>query len=126
MTIYPQPKPMPEPKEQKRSSLPRPEPDRELERLSRETKLRAGGVCEIQGLHHECSPILDAAHIFSRGSCPRLRLDPDNLVAMCRNAHNLYDRTRWFKPHFKRWLNAKFPGRYEALRQKAIREARVE
>jgi hypothetical protein len=115
------PKPLPqEPKKKGLRPTDRAESkDRALEAWKREVKARAGNVCEMAGLHHRCASLLDAHHILSRGAHPRLALDLENGVALCRNAHDLVHRSRWFKPYFKAWVDEKFPGRRERLLAKA-------
>lgn len=42
------------------------------------------------GLHKQ----IDVAHVFSRGSCPHLKYDKDNLVPLNRFSHSMLDQFR--------------------------------
>lgn len=117
MVIYPQPKPLPEPPEE--PTRPARKHDAELEAWAKAVKERAGWQCEMKGIIHACNGPLDAAHVLGRGAYPSLRLDPENGVALCRLAHDRYDRTRWFKPWFRRWFDTTYPGRRARLKEKA-------
>ena len=56
---------------------------------------------------------LDAAHILSRGSAPKLKYDPMNGVLLCMVCH------RWADGEgtaFRKWVEEQWPGRVEKLR----------
>jgi hypothetical protein len=88
-------------------------------------KVRAGMLCEMAGKHHRCWGPLDAHHVIGKGAHPRLRLDLENGVALCRDVHSRVHRSRWFRPFFWAWFDSTFPGRRERLLQKAAREGRL-
>lgn len=116
--IFPCPKPLPQAPEKKERA--RPQRDRALEAWALAVKARSGHSCEMAGVQHRCSAILEAHHIFFRSTHPKLRLDPENGLALCHVAHDLVHRARWFRPHFRAWFDAHFPGRRERLQAKAI------
>ena len=130
MTLYPCPKPIPDVPEPK---LRRPTERSKANMRARaewaaKVKARAGDRCQLFGQFDErtlgCSGPIDAAHVIGRGRRPRLVLDLENGIALCRRHHDLLDRTRWFKPHFRAWFDVVFPGRMERLARKA-REGRI-
>lgn len=126
--IYPCPKPLPRQPEKKE---PAPKTaaakayDRAMDAWTAEVKARAGTVCEMAGVQHRCWGFLDAHHVIGKGARPRLALDLENGVSLCRGAHDGVHRTRWFKAVFWTWFNTKYPGRRERLMAKAIRERRL-
>ena len=99
--------------------------DAAMDAWKAEIKARAGSVCEMAGIYHTCRSPLDAHHVMGKGAHPRLALDLENGVALCRCAHDLVHRSRWFKPHFWAFFDGKYPGRREQLQQKVIKEARL-
>jgi hypothetical protein len=121
----PCPKPLPQVPEPKVQKTARPKVDPVLEAWKVHIKSKAGDVCEMKGLHHKCWGELDAPHVIGKGAHPRLKVDPENGVALCRTAHNGVHRSRWFKVLFGVWFNEKYPGRRERLEKKAQREARL-
>jgi hypothetical protein len=123
--IFPQPKPLPDVPEPKERRTARPKPDALLEAWKVRVKSWAGNVCEMAALHHKCWGELDAHHVISKGSHPRMKVDEENGVALCRGAHDLVHKARWFKPHFWAWFNEKYPGRKARLEKKAQREGRL-
>jgi len=125
MTIYPQPKPLPKGPEPKERKTARQKADPVLDAWKVHIKSRVGHVCEMAGLQHRCWGDLDAHHVIGKGSHPRMKVDQENGVALCRGAHDLFHKTRWFKPHFWAWFSEKYPGRRERLEKKAIRERRI-
>lgn len=126
MTFHPQPKSLPKAPAKKEPVRVR--RDRAMELWALQVKLRGGHVCEMRDTETEveCWGPVDAAHVIGRGRCPRLRLDPENGVALCRSHHDAYDKTRWFRPHFNAWFDSKYPGRRASLQAKSAREARLE
>lgn len=119
MTFYPQPKPLPKEPEPKAWKSTRPKTDPVLEAWKLHIKHLAGEVCEMAGLHHTCRGELDAHHVLGKGAYPHLIVDRDNGVALCRVAHDLVHRARWFKPYWSAWFNEKFPGRKARLEERA-------
>lgn len=127
MTLaFPKPLPKePEPKVAKKSERTK-RHEAALAAWGQGVKARAGGICEMaQEPGHVCHGPVDPAHVIGRGRCPRLALDPENGVALCRKYHDLFDRTRWFRPHFWAFFDAKYPGRRARLFAKAAREGRL-
>lgn len=123
MTLYPCPKPLPKEPEPKAWKSARPKTDPVLEAWKLHIKHLAGEVCEMAGLHHTCRGELDAHHILSRGAHPALKVEVSNGVALCRVAHDLAHRARWFKPRFHAWLDEKYPGRRARLAERARQHA---
>jgi 5-methylcytosine-specific restriction endonuclease McrA len=56
---------------------------------------------------------LQAAHILSKGTHPRLRFEPLNLLSLCVACHIF----GWHRNpvEFAEWLETKYPGRHERL-----------
>lgn len=125
MTLFPCPKPLPQVPEPKEQKSKRPKLDPVLEAWKVHIKSKAGDACEMKGLHHKCWGDLDAHHVIGKGAHPRMVTDPENGVALCRAAHDLVHKTRWFKPHFNVWFDEKYPGRRARLDAKAAREGRL-
>jgi hypothetical protein len=125
MTLYPCPKPMPAEPEPKAQKTTRQKTDPAIEAWKADVKSRAGIVCEMAGLQHKCWGGSDVHHVIGKGAHPRLRVDPDNGCVLCRGAHDLVHRKRWFKPYFWAWFMAKYPGRRGRLEAKAQREGRI-
>jgi hypothetical protein len=123
VTLYPQPKPLPAVPEKKERKSSRPKADPMLEAWKAHIKSLAGDVCEMAGLYHDCRGPLDAHHVIGRGAHPHMTLDRDNGVALCREAHDLVHRARWFKPRWWGWFNEKFPGRKALLEERARQHA---
>lgn len=120
MTFFPQPKSLPEPPPPKEPI--RLQRDRAMEAWSKAVRLLAGDECEIGDRATggvKCRGTVDAAHVMSRARAPHMRLLVENGVALCRAHHDAYDRTRWFKPHFNRWFDTKYPGRRAQLDERA-------
>lgn len=72
----------------------------------------------------ECgaTEFLQCAHIISR-SYKAIRVNPDNAVALCRSCHTYFTHhpLQWFE-----WVEEKFPGRWYALKDEALRYGRVD
>lgn len=82
----------------------------ELKGLIREHVIaNAGYQCEFCG----STTNLQAAHILSVGAHKRLEFEPYNILCLCLKDH-LYG---WHKDpgKYHRWLEEKFPGRYDRL-----------
>jgi 5-methylcytosine-specific restriction endonuclease McrA len=67
---------------------------------------------------------LTASHILPKGSYPRLRFEPLNLLTMCVGCHLFW----WHKnPGAAReWLDARFPMRYDQLQVLAATARKVD
>jgi hypothetical protein len=82
-------------------------------------KSGGGGFCEYGDCY---SRAIDAHHVFGRGAHPRLRLDSDNGIGLCRPHHNAWHR----KPtQFRAWFATFYPQTWERLQVKAQRESRL-
>lgn len=114
------PKPLPDVPEPKERISSRPKADPMLDAWKAHVKSLAGEVCEMAGLHHTCRGPLDAHHLVGKGAHPRMRIDPENGIALCRVAHDLVHRARWFKPRYTAWFNEKYPGRKARLEVRAM------
>ena len=56
---------------------------------------------------------LDAAHVLSRGSAPKLKYEPLNGILLCVIHHRWADGEG---TEFRNWVNEKWPGRVDQLR----------
>jgi 5-methylcytosine-specific restriction endonuclease McrA len=72
----------------------------------------------------ECgaSAYLQCAHIISR-SYKSIRTDFDNAVALCRGCHTRFTHAPL---EWRDWVEARFPGRWDALATKALAYERVD
>ncbi|MFA5635816.1 MAG: HNH endonuclease [Anaerovoracaceae bacterium] len=78
--------------------------------------------------HHQCvscgagAEILECAHILTR-SYKTIRYDADNAVTLCHACH------QYFTDHpakWAAWVDDRFPGRRQALREKARNTERID
>lgn len=76
------------------------------------------GAC----VHCAATEGLQCAHIISR-SYKSIRTDFDNAVALCRGCHVKFTH----RPlEWEAWVNTQYPGRWDALRSKALLYERVD
>ena len=68
------------------------------------------GLCAKCGLQK----LLQAAHIFSKGSHPSLRYDLDNVIGLCLRCHIFWAHRD--PVAFVDWVEQKYPGRVDQLR----------
>jgi hypothetical protein len=90
-----------------------------------ELRTTAGAICEGQlALLPPCGGRLESHHHYRKGPHPRLELDPDNGIALCKTHHDWTDTPegRLFMPL---WLESKDPERWRRLTEKAQRESRL-
>lgn len=77
--------------------------------------MRAGHRCECCGTFSD-RVALDAHHVIGKKAHPRLRLDPENGIALTRCCHEAAHRKR---EAFRAWFAAKWPARWARLEAKA-------
>ena len=67
---------------------------------------------------------LQASHIFPKGRVPKLRFEPDNLMAMDTACHLYF----WHRDPLAAmyWFTKRFPGRYERLQVAAACAPKVD
>jgi len=71
---------------------------------------KAGGRCQLCGSAAMWSDVLDAHHLYPKGSRPHLRFDTDNGICLCRmNCHRkAHDHPKMFLELLKQFAPAKY------------------
>lgn len=79
------------------------------------------GTCQADN-GTPCRGVLQCAHIISR-SYKSIRTDFDNAVALCAGHHMFYTH---YPLEWRQWVETRFPGRWDALTEKALKYDRVD
>lgn len=109
--------PIPKPKKRKPRQNYRQQADRIFSKFVRERD----GECQAKDQLFPCKGNLQCAHVLPRRYAT-VRCDPFNAIALCAS-HHIYWTHRPIE--FEDWVKAKYPGRWEALRRKAVFGGRV-